>query len=218
MTDRQTSEKEFRLNNMRLLLTYARAGHFVKDDYISWFKEKISMPVTFIRLAHEIGTENPDDPNIHTHVLVEFQRPFQSRNARIFDYQDFHCNIKPLKSKKAFDDAKLYIAKEDPENEDLKVKFGLADMVHTKNSAIEAINAYASRFSDVSGILQVYNLKSTSCNSRFNFEPHSEWQNYIVDLDNIDPDSRSILWLYDPVGNSGKTAMAKWLYLNKPNR
>lgn len=38
-----------------------------------------------------------------------------------------------------------------------------------------------------------------------------EWQQKLVDQVLKEPDDRSIHWFYDPVGNAGKTVLAKWL-------
>lgn len=41
------------------------------------------------------------------------------------------------------------------------------------------------------------------------------WQKDLVAELEVDPDDRTIIWYYDPVGGSGKTALAKWLVIKK---
>jgi len=41
-----------------------------------------------------------------------------------------------------------------------------------------------------------------------------DWQQTIVNMISIEPDDRSIIWVYDPAGNNGKTALLKYLVKN----
>jgi len=40
------------------------------------------------------------------------------------------------------------------------------------------------------------------------------WQQEVVNMISIEPDDRSIIWVYDPAGNNGKTALLKYLVKN----
>lgn len=40
-----------------------------------------------------------------------------------------------------------------------------------------------------------------------------KWQNEVIDIINTTPDSRTIHWVYDPVGNAGKSFLVKYLVL-----
>lgn len=210
-------EREFRINNKRLLLTYGKRGesvHLNKAEYELWLRAKSAMPITMLRLAHETGEEG-DYP--HTHVVVEWERAFQTRDVRFFDYNEYHPNIKKLPSAKALKDALIYISKEDPENADLKrSSTGLVGLVTRHKTLADAIGSEAEKFSDVTGIMQIYNLKN-NVPKRFDFEPHLEWQLELVAMCEENPDPRKIIWYFDQVGNNGKTAMCKWLYVNYPN-
>lgn len=215
MTEQVEVEREFRINNKRLLFTYSQAGHFNKDEFTGWMRSLFTIPIVTIRMAHENG-ENGDNP--HTHAVVEWERAVQTRNKRLFDYNGFHPNIKPLPSAKAMIDALDYIAKEDPANADLKKKAsgGLVNLVNRHKTLIDAIGAEAEKFTDVSGIMQIFNLKN-NVPKRFNWEPHLDWHHELVAMCEETPDPRKIIWYYDSAGNNGKTAMAKWLYMNYPN-
>jgi len=207
--------ENFRINNQRLLLTYSQAGHFDKEEYINWIRDRSTVEISFIRLAHEIGD---DGTNYHTHAVIEYVKPFQTRDCRYYDYRQSHAHIRVLKNKKAFEDAKKYIAKEDPENADLLMK---KDCLFTRVKACdtmeEALEKYVHRPNDVAGIVQLYNMKKNEP-TRFNFTPSTPWQLWLLDLDAQDPDPRKVHWIYDPVGNCGKTAMAKWLHINRPGQ
>lgn len=207
---------EFRINNMRLLLTYSQAGHFDKLAYTEWLNSKSTTKITFCRLAHELGE---DKKNPHTHVLIEYTKPFQTRDCRYFDFNGHHPNIKPLKSKKAFEDAKIYIAKEDKENSDLlpseETINSLFTQVKNCKTLDEALTKFAWKPSDAAGVITLYNQRKR-VPSRFEFEPTKGWQKLIVEIDSETPDPRKVYWFWDPKGNSGKTAMAKWLHINRP--
>lgn len=206
---------EFRINNKRLLLTYSQAGHFDKALYDLWLRNKCSVPITVLRLAWENG-ENNDNP--HTHVVVEWERAFQTRDVRFFDFNDHHPNIKKLNSAKALKDALHYIAKEDPDNADLKRQNepGLVSLVTRHATLSDAINSEAKSFTDVSGITQIFSLR-TNQPRRFEWEPTEEWQQQLVASCEDPPHPRTITWYYDSTGNHGKTAMCKWMFLNYPN-
>lgn len=40
------------------------------------------------------------------------------------------------------------------------------------------------------------------------------WQQYIIDLINKEPDDRTIHWFWEPNGNTGKTALCKYICIN----
>jgi hypothetical protein len=44
-----------------------------------------------------------------------------------------------------------------------------------------------------------------------------EWQQELLNVFNEEPDSRTIHWVYDEIGNAGKTTFAKYLLQNFPN-
>lgn len=46
----------------------------------------------------------------------------------------------------------------------------------------------------------------------------TDWQKDIIQLMNEEPNNRTIYWYFDPVGNKGKTTLAKHLCINHPNQ
>lgn len=210
--NKQVDESNFRIQNKYLFLTYRT--HLKKDNYIQWFIARSTKKVDFIRLAHETGGEGEYE---HTHVLVSYVSAFQTRDCRYFDYNTIHPHIKTLPNKKAFEDAKKYIAKEDPENADLLTKKDIVSNICSQPTLGDAINNYwGGNFTNINGITAIYNLKS-SVPKRFTFEPTAQWQLDLVNMCEEDPDPRTIVWYYDKRGNNGKTAMGKWLHINYPN-
>lgn len=212
---RELSETKFSFQGQRVLLTYKT--HLEKQTYIEWISEKLTKPISFIRLAHETGDLRVNYN--HTHVVIEVRERFQTTNSRYFDYENIHPHIRVLKSKKALDCAKIYIAKEDPDNADLKpvlTPFSIKiDTIMNTQNPIDAIKKTATNFGDVLGILQLHNLNDGDFRSNKpdwdNFVPRP-WQKVLYDLlVNNDSDGRSVMWIYDFLGGKGKTTLGDWL-------
>ena len=69
------------LKNKKIHLTYR---HHINKAILIEFIEDMA-PTEFIRCAHE--TADPEHPYEHTHVLINFSKPFRSKNCRIFDIE-----------------------------------------------------------------------------------------------------------------------------------
>lgn len=207
----ETAKGQFRLQNRYVLLTYKT--HLDKTEFESWLKEK-DPSVTWLRLAHETGDENC--PYEHTHVVIDFGKTKQTTSCRYFDYLSedgfIHPHIKKLIGKKAFEDAKKYIAKEDPDNADLLAKPCWIEGVLNSKTAVDALKKYAERPTDVNGILSLHAIGQNDFRKRNKkeFIPRN-WQQELHDELVKEPDDRHITWIYDEEGNSGKTAFGKWM-------
>lgn len=210
MTD-SVATAPFRFQNQRAILTYRT--HLPKDEYINWLRHACSKEISFIRLAHETG--DAECPYEHTHVIVAWVSAFQTRNARFFDFQDIHPHIKTLNSAKALDDAKHYISKEDPDNSDLK-KRSIVNSIQSMDSLEEAIDHFAGAdIKNTNSVISIWNLKKPEV--VFNWVPTAPWQEDIIALNDIPADCRSVYWYYDPIGNTGKTSLCKFMKLSFGN-
>lgn len=207
-------DKKFIFANQKVLLTYKT--HLNKLKYIDWIQELTCLTMKFIRLAHEIGLNDDKFPYEHTHILVDFGKPFRTRDIRKFDYEDIHPHIKFVKDKKHWNSNLQYIAKEDIENKDLLIIPSFSGAVWACESKSEALTL-ATKPSEVMGILTMYQNKprihtdievmDLNC-----FHP---WQTSILDIILGKPHPRKILWIYDPDGNSGKSRLTKYLHANR---
>jgi len=117
----------FNMSARYFMLTYKT--HLNKEKYIQWFKDEIwgGKDVAFIRLAHENGKGDEITPYEHTHVLVDLGANRTWKDCgRKFDFCNeidgewIHPHINRYKTIKHFRNGRNYIAKEDPDNEDLK--------------------------------------------------------------------------------------------------
>ena len=192
-----TDNINFRLNNQRLLLTYK--GHIDKEDIIEFINKW--KPIKNYFVVHENGKEG-EYP--HTHVLVDFGKAVQSRNQRILDFNDVHPHIKHLNSKKAWYDAISYLKKEDKDA-----------YTNCKDNWVEEVQSYdtlstaLSRFkpSEASGVALAYSLKVSNIHvDKPTFAWFDEWLKLLETVSR-----RSIIWIHDDVGNSGKTWATKYM-------
>lgn len=175
-------ENNFRLQNRRFMLTYRT--HLNKAEFVSWFATSFGT-VPFIRLAHELGDSTHDYE--HTHVVIDFGKVFQSRNCRIFDYTEIHPHIKKILSAKHFLNSKEYLAKEDPENHDLKAKPSVFTQVSACSNLSEVMNL-AQRPSDAPGLLTLYNIsKRTIVPDTTDLARIERWQRQLYEMVKITP-------------------------------
>lgn len=219
--------KKFYFQSKYCLLTYKH--HISKKEYIDWFKT-LGVKIVNIRLAHESGDNDESTPYEHTHVVAKFDERFQSKNCRIFDFsgvltngeleEDIHPNIKRLPNEKAYKDALIYIAKEDPENEDLKENKSLYEKVKNCKNIDEALTKYVKKPSDVLGISTLYQFGYDGDYRIRKIEDRNiilkPWQKTLFDILQKLPDDRKIIWIYDHNGNTGKSFFAE--YMNEYDR
>jgi hypothetical protein len=202
--------KSFRFQYQRAIFTYKT--HINKEKYISWLTELRKGEISFIRLAHETGDE--ECPYEHTHVVVDFGKRIDIKTERYFDFDNIHPHIKGLKSKKAFEDAKIYISKEDPNNADLKEAPSIITKIWKQESLQDAL-MMCKKPSDAIGIKTIYENKPIKKIER-PLIGHP-WQVNILEILVSEPDPRKIYWIYDPVGNSGKSNLVEHLMATYPN-
>ena len=213
-----TDQKSFRLQNQRIMLTYKT--HVNKKSFTSWFEELIpdAYEIKFLRIAHEGKSEKEEDEGCvtdyeHSHVLVEFNKAFQTRNERFFDYEKIHPHIRCIKQKTHWENALCYIAKEDPDNKDLKKE--------NRNIVLKALNQptlkdalvnCAQKYSDVIGITKIFELKEPEMRRKTKkIEVLRDWQAALMTELKEDPDDRKVMWICDYKGGCGKSTMIRLL-------
>lgn len=154
------------VNNKMLFLTYGSKEmpvHLDKKLFVKFMRQKArerGSKLEFIRLAHE--SSDRKNPYEHTHVLMCFDKAFRSPDPRVFDMilgkVRLHPNVQYVKVKQHFENCKNYIAKQDPENADLKRKLEPHWFAIVKNckSQSEAIEKCAKTPSYVGGVITAY--------------------------------------------------------------
>lgn len=206
--------KKFYFQGQKLLLTYASL-HIEKDPLLEFVAACAGLEPKFIRAAHETGTST-GVPYLHTHVLVDFGKRFQSRDCRRFDWNSgngiLHPNFRPVKSPDHWRNCVQYIAKEDPENQDLLVK-SCVGVIWDAPSLQDALLASCNDFSDAVGITSIWNARPLR--APVVELPNHPWQTSCLELIKGKPHPRAIHWFFDPVGDTGKTWLSRYLMANK---
>lgn len=241
------------VNNKMIFLTYGsrvQPTHLDKKLFVKFMRQKArekNIKIEFIRLAHE--TSDKKNPYEHTHVLMCFNKPFRSTDPRVFDMilgeVRLHPNVQYVKVKQHFENCKNYIAKQDPDNADLKRKLEPHWFAVIKNckSQSEAIEKCAKTPSYVGGVISAYKAVQSEKPNK----PRSplkvpdelyEWshqlnyrmyrgevacQNWKVDMtlppkDRRNPYRRRVGVLYNPNGDGGKTWHAMSMMATYPKK
>jgi len=193
--------KKFRFQNQHVMLTYKT--HLNKVVFESWLRSSCpKMKIPFIRCAHETG--DPKMPYLHTHVVVDFGAKFDTQNVRYFDFNGVHPQIKRLATREHQQNARRYLAKEDPANADLATyKNSVALNIWDCNTVQDALEQFMTKPSDAPGIIAAYSVKTDQTVLKSDFQPkpwHEKLEFWIHQQTN-----RKVYWIYDPVGQSGKT-------------
>lgn len=223
VTSETSTKSNFRLQNQKMLLTYKT--HVDKNAFKGFFVEKFGKTYkpTFFEIAHETADES--NPYLHSHILIDWGKAFQSKDCRIFDIRDLtdpniiiHPHIQPLKSKLHWRNAIKYIAKEDPSLAHLKLGVSIVDTVWNCESLEDALTANLGKFSDVPGIISLYRLKPSE-KQQMSYEPFT-WQTQLLEKI-TKPTScfdRKIIWCFEKTGGTGKSYFGEYWFRTDPKR
>lgn len=106
----------FRLSGKRFLLTYAHTDDFSPVELFNFLNEKKAIK-RYLGVV-ELHEYNPDDPHHdedtewpHVHASVWFADKLNTTNARYFDLQNIHPNIKPILTDAMWVDSCKYLLK-----------------------------------------------------------------------------------------------------------
>jgi len=209
----------WRFKGQRLHFTYR--GHIPKGEIKGHIlmKARTVDTLKYVYAAHE----EPDPPEgahpyQHTHVLVDFGKSIDFTDARRFDFGDVHPHMKPVKTMEHWRNARKYLGKEDPENADLLEKPSLVGAVFACKTKAEALQKWcAPDLHNASAILTVFENKPQGREARPLPDPYP-WQAWLIDfVTNQRPDDRTVWWIHDPRGRSGKSRVTNWL-ADQPDR
>lgn len=213
----ENERRTFRIQNQKMMLTYKT--HLNKDEYMGYMLATFdAYAPKFFEIAHENGDET--NPYPHSHVLIDWGKAFQSKNTRVFDYKDIHPHIQPLKSMTHWRNSVQYIAKEDISLAHLKTDgIPIADRIWSCETLEEALLKNAKKPNDVPGIMALFKLKPHEEKPKMPYTPHL-WQKQLYEK--IDKptswSSREITWVYETVGNTGKSYFGEYWSRTDPKR
>lgn len=210
----------FRLQNKRLMLTYKT--HLNVDIACDFFK-KLGTP-KLLWLAHETGQDGTYD---HTHILVEYTKAINTRNCRFFDISDIHPNIKKVTTPLHWKNCLKYMIKEkvfqligehddapksrhqDPEAGGTSVPevASATSIIWNCESLSEALAAFPLKMA--TQVKTVWEARPSKLHHDFVTDFNDTWHRTLEEKLNEEPSPRKVIWIYDQVGNSGKTHFIK---------
>lgn len=213
--------EKFKVENKRFLLTYKT--HLDKKAYEMWLENK--RPCDEIYIAHEYGTDDPVCPYEHTHVAVNFTNTLKTTMARYFDYEGIHPNIAPVKGsnwRQQWKKVKMYVSKEDEslkhlreeiiEEEKKQKKTVNLDKLLSHKTLADAIRdpeVGVRNWGHIGGVTMAYGMKKIEIKKKINCL--HKWQVDIKEIIMGEIDDRKVYWIYDPIGQGGKTQFCKMM-------
>lgn len=202
----------FRIQNTMLHLTYG--GHLDFDEWIKYVTTPkkdhgLGFPISEYSMVHETG----DTGHLHSHILVKFERAIQSKNSRIFDFKGIHPNIKKVTTGTHWARTVKYHEK-DGTPKTLLRETNPIRAVWEHDTVSDALVHMCRTTREVGGIIAAFNYKPID----YGKPPDMKWRPWqeelIAELDKA-PDDRTINWIWDPHGCSGKTILAKHMGMYK---
>lgn len=207
------SKFRLQLKKGKLILTYKT--HLDKTKYTNWLLNKGKKCSVWV--AHENADQN--NPYAHSHVLIMYEVAMQTTNARYFDYENIHPNIKKIITKQHLLNVLKYMCKEDKR---LTIPMQrLAEMNEmtlfeqvSKCETIQEVMNMAQTPGDALGLAKMFSLKKRRPIKVL--PPYYTWQKDLNGELKLVPHDRKIIWYCDILGDSGKTKMAKYLAVTYP--
>lgn len=207
--------EKFRLNTVRLLLTYKT--HIDKVAFISFLKREFKCPEADVWVAHESADKN--HPYLHSHCLIDFKNRINRTGSRCLDFGGIHPHFKRVMTKLHWERSMRYLCKEDQTNLDLieRIKALQQDVttsVWSCNNVHDALRKNCKSVNQASGIIALYDLKPLDKPNNIlpPYDPNLyEYRQVIEKIINSPPDGRTIYWFWEPTGNMGKTRTTYYL-------
>jgi len=203
------SNSKFRFQGIKMFMTYP--GHH-GTDLIDMINEVMSNDRGKNSIDEFIvGREKGESDYLHTHVVLKFKKKLCFQNCRKFDYKGVHPKIEPVRD---WAEAVHYAAKDG----DIDTNIDLANLVPIQKKIDRVMMSKTPRealknaqsMSDVVPILKMFEMKRDS--DQCPFEPLKElrpWQKDLLTILNDCNSNRTIHWVHDKHGGSGKTSLQK---------
>lgn len=207
----KVTEDNFFFQARYVLVTYKT--WLDKDMIIKYFVE--AHKAKFVRVAHEIGTKKIDYE--HSHVFVDFGKHVQRTNCHCFDYANIHPNIGPIRFQKHLNRIYKYMCKYDHANDDMlnliNKEWCVLDVWECRTIQEALLNA--TKAVEISAIIQCWNLKPRDRYKAKNWiHPwQQDWHDRVMGGEG---NYRSIDWIWESCGNTGKSYWAKEMFKRYP--
>nr|QKV51168.1 putative replication associated protein [Crucivirus sp.] len=224
----ETDGKKFRFSRQRGHFVYK---HHINKEYIAETFEKLNGDVELAEFyaAHENGDKQ--NPYLHTHVLVDFGKAIDKRNARAFDIAiegehgetiNVHPWIGGPKGPGHWETLVRYLAKEDPECAELK-HYGEAEKTHNSLASLvwsckslgDALDKFGKRDpedKDRASALEIKTLWAAKSPDERREQPPLypiRWQTTLLEKLKSKGNPRLIHWYVDETGACGKSTFIR---------
>lgn len=225
---------KFRIQSKKVFLTYPQtdiAPEMVRDNLLEFYPDTT---------AYIIAQEEHKEEGLHIHTYIEFTDKLDIKNQEYFDkLGGKHGNYQAVKEKESTIryvlgltedkgmklnermlvkgiDVKKYIPKERTKKEQKTIdEIGLETIEIIKQGGnqedvIKANPQLLFKSQSVRQAIEIFRPK-VSFNLLEEYSTLRPYQQYILEIANQQPDKRKIYWIYDNIGNAGKTELADHL-------
>jgi len=196
---RDVDDNKFRLNNQRVLVTYAKSN-LKKKALKEFFCSKSKKPTLPCKV--KIARETHKDGTKHMHVLVDFGYRFQSTSWRIFDFEGRHPNIKPILNPIHWVNCLCYLGKEDKSCTPHPNVVAAAKAWNCKDGGEAWLSGACLKPSDS---LALFSMKPSKAASAYIPEPTAQWYHETLLPILSKSTYRDWHWFCDFVGNTQKS-------------
>lgn len=201
--------KKFRFQGVKMFLTIP--GHH-GEEYIEFIQKVLLGDKKKVMIEeYIIGRETGESGYQHTHVVLKFDQKLCFQDAHKFDYLTLHPSIESVRN---WADAVHYAAKDGDYDSNIDVDALVPiqkkiDSVINAKTMREALKSAIS-MNEVMPIIRLYESRGVCLDCPFKpLENLKPWQAKLVEVLEADHSNRSIHWVVDSVGGSGKTSLQK---------
>lgn len=197
--------KPFRLNNQRLMLTYARTDVEDKDTMIEFIRRQTKRDKATVFVARE----SHKDGSKHLHVAIDLGKPWQSRNVKVFDFKGRHPNICAVQSIRHWANVLAYLQKEDQETGIAKNVVQVAAVWNSDNQAdamLKGVDPIRAKI--------LWEVRPAEETKKVEL-PELGWKP-LVDSFIEEANVRKVGWCCSYVGNVGKSILCRYLCQENP--
>lgn len=203
-------DKNFRIANVKLMLTYS--GIIDKQSLKKFISNQtypqMSGKFKNLLVAHE---KHKKEKYNMTHVLIEFNKKYETIKKDIFDFENYQPTIRKIVSKIRWDASIKYFSTNDEEiKNELENKLSLVENIMNCSSELEALKKFVIKPSDAIGVSSIFKMKKENEVFETDIKELYLWQQSLKQLVETKPNGRTIYWIYDKTGGSGKTEFIKY--------
>lgn len=219
----KVEESNFRFQNQKALLTYKT--HLDKNA-LGGMLSMLSDKTKAIYIAHENGVGDSITPYEHTHVVIDFGKRIDKKDARFLDFNGIHPHISKITNIASWKKACKYICKEDKtvilkEEDEFSEGFDIQS-VWGHNTLEDALTNMSS-LRDALPTIALYNMKKQTWGREIDcpiksVEDMYKWQAQIHGTIMTYPGYREVVWICDEEGCKGKTQFIKYCAIQYPGK